>query len=68
MFKSSKHVKELVLRSVPTMRMFWSFGFWSLDIVSYFVLRYSNFKLKEANYLSALFRGLPRSTISGGGR
>ena len=39
MFKSSKHIKKLVLRSVPTMRMFWSFGFWSLDIVSYFVLR-----------------------------
>ena len=67
MFKGSKHVKELVFRTAATMRMFWSFGFCSLDIVSYFVLRYSNFKLNEANYLLAPFRGLPQATTSGGG-
>jgi hypothetical protein len=49
------------------MRMFWSFRFWSLDIVSNFVLRYSNFKPIEGKHFLAPFRGLPQASGYAGG-
>jgi hypothetical protein len=53
MFKSLKHGKDMALRIVFVMKMFWSFGFVSFGIVSNFVLRYSDFNpAKENDYVS----------------
>jgi hypothetical protein len=53
MFKSLKHGKDMALRIVLVMKMFWSFGFVSLGIVLNFVLRYSDFSpAKENDYVS----------------
>jgi len=41
--------------------MYGSLRFWSLNIVSNFVLQYSNFKLNKANNLLAPFGGLPEA-------
>jgi hypothetical protein len=52
MFKSLKHGKDIALRIVFVMKMFWSFGFVSFGIVSNFVLRYSDFSpAKEKDYV-----------------
>jgi hypothetical protein len=52
MFKSLKHGKDIAVRIVFVMKMFWSFGFVSLGIVSNFVLRYSDFsRAKEKDYV-----------------
>jgi hypothetical protein len=55
MFKSLKHGKDIALRIVFVMKMFWSFGFVSFGIVSNFVLRYSDFSpAKENDYVGPL--------------
>ena len=52
MFKSLKHGKDIALRILFVMKMFWSFGFVLLGIVSNFVLRYSDFSpAKENDYV-----------------
>jgi hypothetical protein len=55
MFKSLKQGKDMALRIVLVMKVFWSFGFVSFGIVSNFVLRYSDFSpAKENDYVSPL--------------
>jgi hypothetical protein len=68
MFKSLKHGKDMALRIVFVMKMFWSFGFVSLGIVSNFVLRYSDFSPAKENDYVGPFQGPPKATGSAGGR
>ena len=52
MFKSLKGGKDIALRIVFVMKMFWSFGFVSFGIVSNFVVRYSDFSpAREDDYV-----------------
>jgi hypothetical protein len=41
--------------------MFWSFEFWSFDIVSNFVLRYSNLDAVEKHYVYHLLGPLQKT-------
>ena len=68
MFKSLKHGKDIALRIVFVMKMFWSFGFVSLGIVSNFVLRYSDISPAKENDDVGPFQDPPQATGSTGGR
>jgi hypothetical protein len=56
MFKSLKHGKDMAVRIVFVMKMFWLFGFVSLGIVSNFVLRYSDFRPAKENHYVGPFQ------------
>jgi hypothetical protein len=49
MFKSLRHGKDIALRIVFVMKIFWSFGFVSFGIISNFVLRYSDISPAKEN-------------------
>ena len=57
MFKSLKHGKDIALRIVFVMKMFWSFGFVSFGIVSNLVLRYSDISPAKENDYVGPFQG-----------
>ncbi len=66
MSKSSKQAKKL-FKAIDVMRMFRSFWFWSLDFVSNFGFRYSNFRPIETKHFLAPFGGLPQASGYAGG-
>jgi hypothetical protein len=57
MSKNLKHGKDMALRIVFVMKMFWSFGFVSFGIVSNFVLRYSDISPAKDNDYVGPFPG-----------